>query len=188
MKPHHIITVGISLIDNFARQRNISREEALDWHRDMMAFLRNDPRKASAEINSLDSRTNFLQGKAPGLEVTLIFTHTKMGKTAASLIEKELKSRKVLVHRLPVRGFDAPSRDFTPDVAARESAAALTHLRQRVVNHVARLQRQTPPPSIELNCTGGFKAECAVLYELGRALRLPVYYLHETFKVAVELP
>jgi CRISPR/Cas system-associated protein Csm6 len=36
--------------------------------------------------------------------------------------------------------------------------------------------------------TVGYKAECAVLYELGRALRLPVYYLHETFQVAVELP
>ena len=43
-------------------------------------------------------------------------------------------------------------------------------------------------PLLELNCTGGYKAECAVLYELGRTLRLPVYYLHETFKVAVELP
>jgi len=39
-----------------------------------------------------------------------------------------------------------------------------------------------------LNITGGYKAECAVLYELGRTLRLPVYYLHETFQVAVALP
>ena len=30
--------------------------------------------------------------------------------------------------------------------------------------------------------------KCAVLYELGRALRLPIYYLHESFKVSVELP
>ena len=76
----------------------------------------------------------------------------------------------------------------TPEFAARESADALADGRQRVVEHITRLQRATPPPRIELNCTGGYKAECALLYELGRALRLPVYYLHETFQVAVELP
>jgi putative CRISPR-associated protein (TIGR02619 family) len=83
---------------------------------------------------------------------------------------------------------DAPARDLTPEFAARECAASLADLRQRVIEHITRLQRTAPPPRIELNCTGGYKAECAVLYELGRTLRLPVYYLHETFKVAVELP
>jgi putative CRISPR-associated protein (TIGR02619 family) len=42
--------------------------------------------------------------------------------------------------------------------------------------------------AIQFNATGGYKAEVAVLYELGRALRIPVYYLHETYKVAITLP
>ena len=67
-------------------------------------------------------------------------------------------------------------------------AAALTDLRQRVANHVARLRDKQPQLDLQLNCTGGYKSECAVLYELGRALRVPVYYLHETFQVSVDLP
>jgi putative CRISPR-associated protein (TIGR02619 family) len=188
MSKHHILTVGISLFSNFAKERNCPVTDALKHHTEVAGFLRQDPRKASAEINSLDSRTGFLASPKPDLAVTLVFTTTGLGKSVASLLEKELKFRKVMVHRLPVRGFDAPARDCTPEFAERESAAALTDLRQRVIEHVTRLQRAASPPLIELNCTGGYKAKCAVLYELGRTLRLPVYYLHETFKVAVELP
>jgi len=187
-QPYHILTVGISLLTNFARERGWSPEAALKKHQAMAEYLRAEPAKASAELNSLESRTGFLLGKAPGLNVTLVFTATGMGKTTTSLLEKELKHRKVTVHKLPVRGFDAPARDLTPEFAASAAAAALSELRERVTDHIARLRRAQPALSIQLNCTGGFKAECAVLYELGRALRLPVYYLHETFKVAVELP
>ncbi len=85
----------------------------------------------------------------------------------------------MVVHRLPVRGADAPARDLTPEFASRECSEALSDLRQRVADHIARLRRNKSELDIQLNCTGGYKAECAVLYELGRALRLPVYYLHE---------
>jgi len=188
MPQHHILTVGISLLTNFARERSLPVDEAAKHHHTIAEFLHADPRKACAEINSLDSRTGFLSGKAPGLVVTLAFTTTPYGKLCASLIEKELKARKLTVYRLPVRGADAPARDFTPEFAARECAAALAELRQRVVNHIARLRNKQSQLDLQLNCTGGYKAECAVLYELGRFLRLPVYYLHETFQVSVDLP
>jgi putative CRISPR-associated protein (TIGR02619 family) len=187
MLKHHILTVGISLFTNFAKARNCQVDEVLKQHQAVSKYLRDDPRRASAELNSLDSRTGFLND-AKSIHVTLVFTTTGLGKSAASLLEKELKFRKVTVHKLPVRGFDAPARDCTPEFAAREAVAALTDLRQRVTEHVARLQKTAPTTLIELNSTGGFKAECAVLYELGRTLRLPVYYLHETFKVSIELP
>lgn len=188
MKSHHLLTVGISLLTNFARERNLPVGEALKHHKAIAEFLRADPRKACAEINSLDSRTGFLDGKACELAVTLVFTTTEKGKLCAALIEKELKRCKVAVHRLPVRGADAPARDFTPAFAERECRDSLKDLRLRVTDHLARLRRAQPDLDLQLNCTGGFKSECAVLYELGRALRLPVYYLHETFKVSVELP
>lgn len=188
MNQHHILTVGISLLTNFARARGCSADDALRQHRALADYLRADPAQTSAEISSLDSRTGFLDGNARDLAVTLLFTTTDQGKAVASLLEKELKFRKIVVAKLPLRGFDAPARDVAPDFAAREAAAALADMRQHVVEHVIRLQKATPPPRIELNITGGYKAECAVLYELGRALRLPVYYLHETFQVAVELP
>jgi len=188
MTQHHILTVGISLLSNFAREHGLPVGEAAKRHRAMAEFLHVDPRLACAEMNSLDSRTGFLSGGAPGLSVTLAFTTTESGKLCASLIEKELRIRKVTVHRLPVRGVDAPARDFTPEFAAQECAAALDDLRQRVAEHTARLRRAQPHLDIQFNSTGGYKAECAVLYELGRVLRLPVYYLHESFKVCITLP
>ena len=60
MKSHHLITVGISLLTNFARERSVPVEEAAKHHKAIAEFLRADPRKASAEINSLDNRSGFL--------------------------------------------------------------------------------------------------------------------------------
>jgi putative CRISPR-associated protein (TIGR02619 family) len=187
---HHLLTVGISLLTNFAKARNLPVDEAARHHKAIAEFLQANPREACAEICSLDSRTEFLSGKAPGFAVTLAFTTTEKGKLCASLIAKELKRHKVQVHKLPVRGVDAPAREreWDPKYAQRECACALQDLRERILAHVMRLIGGRIPLRIELNCTGGYKAECAVLYEVGRALRLPVYYLHETFQVAVELP
>jgi putative CRISPR-associated protein (TIGR02619 family) len=188
MNQHHILTVGISLITNFARDTNRTMDQALRENQQLKEYLRQAPCKVSAEINALHSRTAFLTKKPSNLAVTLVFTCTRRGKTCASLLEQFLKHQGVEVHKLPVRGADAPAQDYTPEFAAQEAATALRELRQRVTAHVARLQSKTPAPTIQFNATGGFKAECAVLYELGRTLRIPVYYLHETFKVAVELP
>jgi len=188
MSSHHILTVGISLLTNFAREHNLQLDQAAKRHRDIEDFLRHNPPKACAEINSLESRTSFLSRRTQNLAVTLAFTTTPKGKLCTSLIEKELKRHKVVVHRLPVRGADAPARDLTPEFASRECSEALSDLRQRVADHIARLRRNKSELDIQLNCTGGYKAECAVLYELGRALRLPVYYLHETFQISVTLP
>ena len=62
MPQHHILTVGISLLTNFARTKNMSIEDAAKHHKDIAKFLQTEPRKACAEINSLDSRTGFLKG------------------------------------------------------------------------------------------------------------------------------
>jgi len=188
MNQHHIVTVGISLITNFARKHGCEQAEAIRRNVELKKYLQEQPTQASAELNALDSRTGFLRKQTVQLAVTLVFTETQMGKTCASLLEAFLKRHGVAVSKLPVRAADAPAQDYTPEFAAQEAATALRELRQRVTAHVARLQSKAPAPTIQFNATGGYKAECAVLYELGRALRIPVYYLHESFKVAVELP
>ena len=184
---HHILTTGISLLQNFANSQKIEIAEAIQRHPQVKEYLFENPRRASAEINSLDARTGFVDSGKSDLEVTLIHTETNAGKCVASLLEKFLKSKKIKVHRIPVRGFDKPAGDFTTDFAQREANEALTQMRESVVRHIGKLQQNTRP-EIELNCTGGYKAEVAVLYELGRTLRLPVYYLHESFKVCITLP
>jgi len=188
MNQHHILTVGISLITNFAREHACKPADALRRNVELKKYLQKQPTQASAELNALESRTGFLSQKPANLAVTLAFTETPMGKTCASLLEAFLKKHGVAVGKLPVRAADAPAQDYTPEFAAQEAATALRELRQCVTAHVARLQSKTPAPTIQFNATGGFKAECAVLYELGRALRIPVYYLHESFKIAIELP
>jgi putative CRISPR-associated protein (TIGR02619 family) len=189
---HHILTTGISLLTNFAAAQTprLSIEEALRRHKELERYFLTDPKAASAEINSLHARTGFLDQKdAVALGVTLVHTNTASGKLVASLLEKFLKRSRVRpLHKIPVKGFDKPARDFTPQFAQQEALEALTQMRERVVEHIAKLRRQSPDLAIELNCTGGYKAEIAVLYELGRALRLPVYYLHEAFKACVTLP
>lgn len=189
---HHVLTTGISLLTNFAARQTprLSVEDAVRRHREVEQFFRADPKAASAEINSLHARTGFLDRKTGlALGVTLVHTSTKSGKLVASVLEKFLKRAGVRpLHKIPVKGFDKPAGDFTPEFAQREAVEALTQMRERVVEHIAKLRRQTPDLAIELNCTGGYKAEIAVLYELGRALRLPVYYLHETFKTCITLP
>lgn len=188
---HHILTVGVSLLQNFARSRTppLDLAAALKHHHEVREFLRRDPRAASAEINSLHLRTGFLDPECrKELGVTLVYTHTKEGKCACSLLEKFLKNRGVHVDKIPVKGFDNPTRDFHPAVAQREALEALSQMRDRLIRHIARLRNRSRKAEIQINVTGGYKAEVAVLYELGRALRLPVYYLHESFRTCVTLP
>jgi hypothetical protein len=59
---HHLLTVGISLLTNFAKTRGLAADEAARHHRAIADFLEADRRKACAEINSLDSRTGLLSG------------------------------------------------------------------------------------------------------------------------------
>ncbi len=189
---HHILTTGISLLTNFAAAQTprLAIEEVLRKHKEVERFFLADPKTASAEINSLHSRTGFLDRKGNlALGVTLVHTHTASGNLVTSLLERFLKRAGVRpLYKIPVKGFDKPAGDFDPEFAQHEATAALTQMRERVVEHIAKLRRQTPDLAIELNCTGGYKAEIAVLYELGRTLRLPVYYLHETFKTCITLP
>jgi putative CRISPR-associated protein (TIGR02619 family) len=188
---HHILTTGISLISNFSNTHSprLSNEDAVKQHTKLASLLDDDPHKASAELNSLFAR---LDGNEPSqlseLSVTLIHTETETGKCVCSLLENWLKPRVAQVYKIPVKGFDKPAKDFTPEFAQSEAHAALIQLRQSVSTHIGKLRAQTPCPEIELNCTGGYKAEAAVLYALGKELCVPVYYLHDTFKTCVTLP
>jgi putative CRISPR-associated protein (TIGR02619 family) len=189
MKHHHLLTVGISLLTNFARERNLSVDDAAKHHKAIADFLHADPCKACAEINSLDSRTGFVRKTSPELGVSLVYTQTAEGKLCAGLIERFLRRKRIGVTRLQLEAIELPGlAGADPQEAQRLAQKGLEKFRTKLLDYVARLRRNDPGLAIEFNATGGYKAECAVLYELGRTLRLPVYYLHETFQVAVELP
>ncbi len=188
---HHILTTGISLLTNFGNSKSprIPSHEVVRFHKDVKSYLLSDPEKACAEINSLNARTQFLKKRPRDLGVTLIFTKTREGKMVASLLKQLLKESGISpIYEIPIKGLDKPAKDATPDWAQQNVTEALTGLRRSVLEHISRLHSKNPDAQIELNCTGGYKAEIAVLYEVGRTLRVPVYYLHETFKTCVTLP
>ena len=97
MKQLHIVTVGISLLTNYAKASNLPLEEVLRGHQQLAEFLKADPRAACSEINSLDARTGLLRKKTKGLAVTLVYTTTagQEGRLAARLVGNFLKQRAI---------------------------------------------------------------------------------------------
>jgi hypothetical protein len=59
--PLHLVTVGISLLTNYAKSANLPIEKVLRRHKQLADFLKAEPRAACSDINSLDARTGFLR-------------------------------------------------------------------------------------------------------------------------------
>ena len=189
MKQLHIVTVGTSLISNYAKAKGCGVGDALRRGQDVAAFLQQDPRAASAEINALDARTGFLARTPESIGATLVFSETAEGALAARTIAGFLRKRRVAVSLVKMKSLDLPGNSRADPATARQKAeAGLRELRQRLIEHVVRMNKQHPGLAVEFNVTGGFKAEAAVLYDASRFLRAPAYYLHETFRTVVVLP
>ena len=187
----HLVTVGISLLTNCAKANNLPLENTLRRPKQLAEFLKADPRAACSEINSLDAYTGFLRKKNKGLAVTLVYSATagKESQLAARLIGNFLKQRGVEVAEIKLKDIGVPANPQAhPAEAARLAEAGLMRLYDKLEAHVQKLRRQHPDLEIALNATGGYKAETAILYGLGCELGLPVYYLHETYRVPITLP
>jgi putative CRISPR-associated protein (TIGR02619 family) len=187
----HIITVGISLLTNYAKTNNLPLEKVLRRHKQLRDFLKAEPRGSCSEINSLDARTGFLGKKTKGLAVTLVYAATagRESSLTARLIGKFLKLRGVEVAEIKLPDIGIPANpQADPAEAARVAEAGLIRLYDKLEAHVKKMQAQHPDLEIAFNATGGYKAEAAVLYALGCALGIPVYYLHETYRVPITIP
>jgi putative CRISPR-associated protein (TIGR02619 family) len=193
MKELHIVSVGISLITNFARAAGLEVPEAAKRNRALRDYLKRDPRVASAEVNALAAiQPRFLRGaKAAGLAVALVeaVTTGSEGRLAARLIGNLLKEKGAQVSTITIRELDLPARKLAdPEVASRLATEGLIALYDKLERHITRIRKRHLGVPISINATGGFKAETAILYGLGCDLGLPVYYLHESYRVPVELP
>lgn len=187
----HILSVGISLLTNYSKAANLPLSRVLRCHRQVKAFLEENPCAACAEINSLNSRTGFLGRPRPGLGVSLIYASTagQEGRLAARLIGNFLRLRGMTVTEIRLRDIGVPAAAPADAAeAARLAEAGLIRLYDKIEKHVIRLRRQDPNLNIAINATGGYKAEIAILYNLGCKLGIPVYYLHETYRVCIQIP
>ena len=191
MKQIHIMTVGISLLTNFERATGLPRKDSLKKHPQLLAFLEQAPERASAEMNAFLTRTGVLKSRTRAeYGVRLVYTNTAECKLVSGLLKKYLGKQGIQdVGLIALDALNLPASG-APDQAYAQKLAekGLADLRQHVLEQVNKLQRQDPGLDIQFNVTGGYKAEVAVLYELGRFLRLPVYYLHETYKTCIVLP
>ena len=191
MNQFHIVTVGISLLTNYAKASNLPLEKVLRRHKQLEEFIKADPRAACSEINSLEARTELLRKKNKGLAVTLVYSATagQESRLAARLIGNFLKVRGVEVAEIKLKDIGVPANPQTdPAEAARLAEAGLMRLYDTLEAHVQKLRKRHPDLEIAFNATGGFKAETAILYGLGCDLGIPVYYLHETYRVPIPLP
>jgi putative CRISPR-associated protein (TIGR02619 family) len=187
----HITTIGISLLTNYAKASNQPLEKVLRHHKQLVEFLKADPRAACSEINALDARTGFLRKKIKGLAVSLVYAATsgKESQLTARLIGNFLKQRGIEVAAVKLKDIGVPANaEADPAEAARLAEAGLIRLYDRLEAHVRKLRVLNPELTIEINATGGYKAETAILYGLGCELGIPVYYLHESYRVPITLP
>jgi putative CRISPR-associated protein (TIGR02619 family) len=187
----HLVTVGISLLTNYARIAGLPLEKAMRRHKQLAEFLKAEPRAACSEINSLDARTGFLRKKPKDLAVTLVYAGTagNESRLTARLIGNFLKAGGVTVAEIKLPDIGVPAnRKADPVEAARLAEGGLMRLYDKLKAHLEKLRKQQPDLIIECNATGGFKAETAILYSLGCNLGIRVYYLHETYRVPITLP
>lgn len=189
MEQLHVITVGISLLTNFERAQGLDRAHSLKKASYLDKFLANNPRAASAELNALLGLLGNERELGRNIGVSLVYTETRESKLCAAVLKRYLTKQGVRVTGLKLRGIERPAV-AGEDLAERRKLAerGLEEFRNKVAEHVSKLRRQNPLLKIFFNATGGFKAEVAILYALGKTLGIPVYYLHETYKCVIDLP
>lgn len=189
MEQLHVITVGISLLTNFERARGLNRTQSLRKAADLDKFLASDPRAASAELNALIGLLGDESELGKNIGVSLVYTETRESKLCAGALKRYFTKKGVHVSELKLRGVELPAVGGD-DLAERKKLAerGLEEFRDKVNDHISRLKRQKPLLKIFFNATGGYKAEIAILYALGKTLGIPVYYLHETYKCVIDLP
>ncbi len=162
---HLIInTVGTSLLGN-AKRLNLESDTQI------LEYLRNDPRAASAETNALD---RLLEDSD---RAVLLYSQTSEGKRCAELIQAHIqRSHRCEIEE--VQGLSYAEKGFVQH--------GLKNFVQSLAKHIRKAKHDGLEPII--NATGGFKAEIAYATAVGLVFKTPVKYIHEKFGDIVTLP
>ena len=163
-----ITTTGISLHTN--TDRNFAKKPTDDQ---MRQYLRMNPERASAEVNSL------LQIAEPGDHLVFLHTATAEAERCAQLL-KEFFENKGYNHShirlVPLQ--------FQEDEQHIESLG-LRNLVNAVIAEIETAQRAGR--EVVINATPGFKLESAYSTIIGMLYHVPVRYIYEKFKRVVTL-
>ena len=184
---HHIITVGISLLTNFEREHKTTRDNTLKQHQQVLDFIVQNPTKSCAELNSLNAKTKFLEVKKP-FGITLVYTDTQFGKFSATMIKTFLERNGFTPIEIKLNNLSIPKTELDAKKAQQLANKGLKELQTKIKKHIEKLMKKDPDTKIYINATGGFKAQVAILYGIGKELDIPIYYMHEEYQMAIELP
>ncbi len=181
MKHSHIISVGTSILTNYCRENSIDQKQ-LDIGRllhdrtfvsELVAFVSEDPKKASAELNALYSYLEKFDVQID--EAYLILTDTDECELCGRVLEQVLRQKGIDVHVKRVRGYNVRGGDFYEGLV-------------EFLKTVAEKVKSWKDRKIYFNATGGLKPEVSLLVAIGSTLGIPTYYRHEIIGDVVEIP
>lgn len=160
-----LTTVGTSLLNNSQRINLTLDQEILD-------YLRQDPKKASAESNSLSRIWQAGDG------IVLLHSATPEGRKAADLLRQYWEQKGAPCEKVEIDGLAYEAQGFVD--------YGLKQFVQTLAGEIRKARRKGK--EVIINATGGFKAEIAYATALGLIFKVPVYYIHEKFQEVVKLP
>lgn len=180
IKWFHVVSIGTSSIRNFSKVKR-RPPRSVD---ELADFIREDPRKASAELNAFFRFVEKANQSPPNaVGVHLLSTDTVESLLAGRAIKEYLLSKGYAVapgSPEPVQGLGVAEDVF--DVG-------LANLVEAFFRAVNRVLEENPGARVYLNLTGGFKAEASVLVLAGAiAGASAAYYIHENFREVVTVP
>ncbi|NPA84977.1 MAG: putative CRISPR-associated protein [Crenarchaeota archaeon] len=173
----HVLTVGTSVLRNFARAKGLDPAELEAKGADaeeLASFIAQDPYSASAELNAFLRKAE----ECPAEGVVLLCTDTPGGKSSCKAVKKYLEAEGYSVSAYVINDLGKPKKFY-------DGLINLMCAFKKILDKEAGCER-----CVCVNPTGGFKPESAVVYL--SALMDPrtkeVYYIHEAFRDVVTLP
>ncbi len=197
MREIHIISTGASLITNAQRSGIIPSDKRIAdesyWKQIMednamleklKEFLKEDPRRASAELNTF---LRVVENKEPSeIEVYLFGTETYSNKLCRKIIESFLKDKGFRLYTpYEVSGYFFEAQ-YDERFAVDEFKKDISKLIDRLI-YIAEKKKQEDY-KVYFNPTGGLKAHVMASAIAGFLTNFEVYYMNEEFKDVVFLP
>ena len=181
-----ISTVGASLLNNYARSigekmENLLKKDLIALRKDLISFIGEKGRAASAEINSLERILQKLSDEginAGDIYLVFLASDTLEGRICAEAVTEFYRSKNFLTETIVVEGLKYDALEFLE----KGLLSLVNTLSEQVFHHKREGRR------VIINATGGFKAEAAYATLVGILNRCEVYYIHEKFQELIELP
>jgi len=174
----HIVPVGTSILVN----RGWKNGDALPAKAELLAWLKEDPRKRSAELNGL----LWFAEKGECTAVHLVATDTPACRLCRDVLANFLAEGSI-----PTTGKGAEAQDLLP--ASFEEArdhetfyAAVRGLRELIFRVAAGAKKRGE--QVLINATAGLKSEVAVAALVAAELSIKAYYVHQSMSEPVFLP